>query len=72
MTDFDDVRLVAAMRAYVRAVDEVAQAGWAGDDKAVLDRADQRAIAAMAVRRRLLELGWSPPNHRVAPGRPAD
>lgn len=70
MTTFDDARLLAAMRAYVRAADAVTEAVAAGDDRSVIDRAEQRSIAALSLRRRLTELGWSAPP-RVARQSPA-
>lgn len=61
MADFDDDRLLAAMRDYLRSVDAVGQAVQAGDDRALLDRAEERTIAGLALRRRLVELGWVAP-----------
>lgn len=68
MTEFDDDRLLAAMRAYVAASDAVTAAVASGDDRALIDRAEQRSIAAMAVRRRLVELGWTGPQRPARHG----
>ncbi|MFL6139034.1 MAG: hypothetical protein ACJ74O_14720 [Frankiaceae bacterium] len=61
MTELDDGRLLAAMRAYLRATDALARAVDHGDERAIMDGAEQRSIAAMAVHRRLVELGWTAP-----------
>ena len=53
MGDFDDPRLLAAMRAYVAAADAIAKAAALDDDRATMDRGDERVIAAMSLRRRL-------------------
>ncbi len=70
MADFDDDRLLRAMRSFLAAVDALSAAVSAGDDRVVIDRAEDRAIAAMSLRRRLLDLGWTAPPRR--PDRPAD
>lgn len=64
MADFDDARLLAAMRSFLQAVDAVARAVEDGDEREIIDRAEDRAIAAMALRRRLVELGWTSPARR--------
>jgi hypothetical protein len=71
VADFDDPRLLGAMRAYLAAVDALAAAVAAGDDRAVIDRAEDRAIAAMSLRRRLHDLGWTgPPRRQERPAPP--
>ncbi len=58
----DDAQLRAAMKTYVAAAEAVDRAGADGlDDRELLDLAEHKAIAGMAVRKRLGELGWSAP-----------
>jgi len=71
VADFDDPRLLAAMRSFLASVDALTAAVTAGDDRAVIDRAEDRAIAAMSLRRRLLDVGWTAPPRRPAPPDPA-
>jgi hypothetical protein len=70
MSEFDDERLLRAMRAFLAAADALAAAVAAGDDRAVIDRAEERAIAAMSLRRRLTDAGWTPPRRADAPPAP--
>lgn len=55
---FDDPALRAAMRAFL---DAEAALAAATDDAEVLSRSDAKSVAGLAVRKRLLELGWSAP-----------
>jgi hypothetical protein len=55
---FDDTALLAAMRAFLDAADAL---DAAADDTEVLRRSDEKALAGMSLRKRLLELGWSAP-----------
>jgi hypothetical protein len=68
MSEFDDPQLRAAMRAFVDAADALEGTGTdnsAESVRAVLDNADSKSLAALALRRRLVALGW------VAPMTPA-
>jgi hypothetical protein len=55
---FDDTALMAAMRAFL---DAAAALDAATDDAEVLRRSDEKSLAGMSLRKRLLELGWSAP-----------
>jgi len=65
MTDFDDTRLRAAMRAFIDAadaLDEAVVAGTVGDgSREVIDRADKKTLAEMTLRRQLETHGWIAP-----------
>jgi len=68
VSEFDDLRLREAMRAFLAAsdaLDEAAQDATADRSRDVIDYADEKALAAMALRRRLEGEGW------VAPQQPA-
>jgi hypothetical protein len=55
---FDDPALLAALRTFVRAVDAL---DAAGEDADVLLASDAKALAGLNLRKRLVELGWTPP-----------
>ena len=60
---FDDPRLRAAMKGYLEVaerLDHVADLG--GEARDVLDLAEAKAVAGMALRRELQRLGWTAPN----------
>lgn len=59
MSEFDDERLQGAMRAYLRAVDSLADAAGDVDDKAMLEAADAKRLAELVLRSRLAESGWA-------------
>ncbi|MCW2545435.1 MAG: hypothetical protein JWM40_2987 [Frankiales bacterium] len=61
---FEDPALVAAMRAFVAASDAL---DHAAEDGQVIDLAQAKSMAGMAVRKRLSELGWSSPAHQRTP-----
>ncbi len=70
MPELDDDALRAAMRAYLQAaerLDDAMNRGGSPDGSArgVLDLADAKTLAALAVRRRLQQLGWTPPGGTV-------
>jgi hypothetical protein len=59
---FDDAALRAAMTAYLaaaRGLDEASEVG--GEARDLLDLAESKAIAAMRLQKRLVELGWAQP-----------
>ena len=59
---FDDPEVRAAMTAYLQAaqlLDEAAQVG--SPARALLDLAETKSVAGLALRRRLLDLGWTAP-----------
>jgi hypothetical protein len=72
VAELDDPGLRAAMRSYLDAADalaEAALAGTAGDgSREVIDRADAKTLAEMALRRQLERLGWTAPRETA----PAD
>jgi hypothetical protein len=62
MPSFDDRALRSAMAAYLdaaRRLDELSSLG--GEAREVIDLAETKAIAGMALRNRLTEAGWTPP-----------
>ena len=65
MPDFDDARLFAALREYVVAADALSELDPQGEPRRTLDLAERKSMAAMALRRRLTELGWTPPMTRT-------
>ena len=68
MSEFDDAGLREAMRAFLTASDslvEAAQDASAERSRDVIDYADQKALAAMALRRRLEAQGWQAPKERA-------
>ena len=59
---FDDPELRTAMTRYVeaaQALDEASQVG--GEARDLLDLAESKAMAGMALRKRLESLGWTAP-----------
>jgi hypothetical protein len=59
---FDDAALRAAMSAFLdaaRSLDETSSVG--GEARNLLDLAETKTLAGMQLRKRLVELGWSPP-----------
>lgn len=68
MSEFDDEALRAAMRAFLRATDALAEAAHdpsADRSRDVIDHADAKALAAMALRRRLEDAGWVAPRTKA-------
>ncbi len=60
---FDDADLRTAMTAYLdaaRRLDEISSVG--GEARNLLDLAEAKTLAAMQLRKRLAELGWSAPH----------
>ena len=59
---FDDAQLRSAMTAFLevaRRLDETSSLG--GEARNLLDLAEAKTLAAMRLRKRLTELGWSAP-----------
>lgn len=62
-TTFDDSELRAAMAAYLRAADALDEAASLGDEaRQLLDLAEAKGMAALALRKRLTDLGWTAPS----------
>jgi hypothetical protein len=64
LTDFDDARLVGAMRAFLRAADELddaAAASSSDSSRDVIDKADAKTLAEMTLRKHLENAGWVAP-----------
>ena len=62
MPSFDDPALRSAMKAYLDVadrLDELSSVG--GEPRQLLDLAETKAIASMALRKRLAEAGWTAP-----------
>ena len=64
----DDPSLRAAMAAFLAAAEWLDHAAGQGTEaRELLDLAERKAVAGMALRKRLLELGWTAPsNARVS------
>lgn len=59
---FDDAALRAAMAAYVTAADALdAAAEIGGEPRALLDLAEAKSVAGLALHKRLVALGWTAP-----------
>ena len=59
---FDDSALRSAMAAYVAAADALdAAAEIGGEARALLDLAEAKSVAGLALRKRLVALGWTAP-----------
>ena len=61
-TTFDDPELRSAMVAYLQAaqaLDEASQVG--GEARALLELAETKSVAGLALRKRLIALGWTAP-----------
>ena len=61
-TSFDDPEVRAAMTAYLQAaqaLDDASQIG--GEARALLDLAEAKSVAGLALRKRLVSLGWTAP-----------
>jgi hypothetical protein len=62
MSSFDDPALRSAMKGYLDVadrLDELASVG--GEARDLLDLAESKAIAGMALRKRLSDAGWTAP-----------
>ena len=59
---FDDPGLRAALSAYVTAADALdAAAEIGGEPRALLDLAEAKAVAGLALRKQLVAQGWTAP-----------
>ncbi|MDX6229077.1 MAG: hypothetical protein QOI76_2467 [Frankiales bacterium] len=67
MPDFDDARLFSALREYVQAAQALLEIDPQDEPRRTLDLAEHKSLAGMALRRRLTELGWTPPVRRADP-----
>ena len=59
---FDDAALRSAMTAFLTAaaaLDEASEVG--GEPRALLDLAEAKAVAGLALRQRLVAVGWTAP-----------
>lgn len=61
-TTFDDADVRAAMRAFLDTSQKLDDANTVGSEaRNLLDLAEAKSVAAMVLRRRLTELGWTAP-----------
>ena len=61
-SSFDDPELRAAMAAYLAAAQALEEASGVGDEpRQLLDLAEAKSMAALALRKRLVALGWTAP-----------
>ena len=59
---FDDLQIRSAMTAYLQAADALDEASRLGDEpRQLLDLAEAKSVASMALRKRLVDLGWTAP-----------
>lgn len=59
---FDDLQVRSAMTAYLQAADALDGASRLGDEpRQLLDLAEAKSVASMALSRRLVDLGWTAP-----------
>jgi hypothetical protein len=72
VSEFDDERLQGAFRAYLRAVDSLANAAGDEDEKALLEAADAKRLAELVLRSRLTESGWALRAAAERPVRPSN
>lgn len=68
---FDAPELLAALRGYLAAHDRLEEVAASGSARDVVDEAEAKSVAAMRLRRELVEQGWTAPRHGAA-GNPAD
>jgi hypothetical protein len=64
VTDFDDARVRGAMRAFLRAADELDEAAASSSSDApreIMDKADAKTLAEMTLRKNLENAGWVAP-----------
>jgi hypothetical protein len=66
MTEQQEERLRGAVRAWLRAGDELASAQQADDPAAVMELAERATLARLLLDQTLVDLGWTPP---TGPGR---
>ena len=65
-TVFDDADVRAAMRRYLEAADRMAEAaGVGGEARALVDLAEDKAMAGMLLRKALEKHGWTAPVRRA-------
>ena len=61
-TSFDNPELRSAMSAYLKAAQALDEASQVGDEpRALLDLAEAKSVAGLALRKRLVSLGWTAP-----------
>lgn len=61
MTEQQEERLKGAVRAWLRAGDELSAAADNGDPAEVMELADRATLARMLFEKTLADLGWTPP-----------
>ena len=62
MPSFDEPALRSAMKAYLDVADRLDElSAVGGEPRQLLDLAETKAIAGMALRKRLAEAGWTAP-----------
>lgn len=62
--EFEDARLYAALREYVLAAEALQDVAPQDEPRRTLELAEHKSLAGMALRRRLMEMGWAPPARR--------
>lgn len=61
-TSFDDPEVRAAMTAYLQATSALDEASQVGSEaRTLLDLAEAKSVAGLALRKRLIALGWTAP-----------
>lgn len=62
LPSFDDPALRSAMKAYLDAADRLDElSSIGGEARELMDHAETKAVAGMALRKRLTEAGWTAP-----------
>ncbi len=59
--DFDAPALVAALRGYLAALDRLEQVSDTASARDLVDEAEAKSIAAMRLKRELIDQGWAAP-----------
>ena len=59
--DFDPPELRAALRGYLAAADRLDEISATGSPRDLVDEAEAKSVAAMRLRRSLVEQGWTAP-----------
>ena len=65
MSEFDDGKLIGAMRAFLRANDELTEAAAAASGEGsrdIIDKAELKTLAELTLRKQLENAGWIRPN----------
>jgi hypothetical protein len=65
--DFDDERLLGLLYDYLQATEALQAVVPQDEPRRTLELAEHKSLAGLALRRRLIELGWTPPPRPASP-----